>query len=50
MVGNLKNSEPFGMNFRKFRINVYEFFLFEDARFIQIYVVIKILKKLPNQI
>ena len=32
---SVKNSEPFGMNFRKFRSHVYEFCLFDDARLMQ---------------
>ena len=36
MTEFLKNFQPFGMNFRKFRNHVYEFCQFEDARSVQI--------------
>ena len=46
MTEFFKISEPFGMNFRKFRNHVYEFCRFADTRSIEISsVVIKILKK-----
>ena len=49
MTEFLKNAHPFGMNFRNFRDDVYEFCQFEDARSIQIsWVVMKIMKKLPS--
>ena len=45
MTEFFKNFEPFCMNFRKFRSHVYEFCRFEDARSIQIsLVVFKMLK------
>ena len=43
MTEFFKDSEPFGMNFRKFHNHVYEFCQFEDVRSIQISsVVVKI--------
>ena len=36
MTEFFKSFEPFCMNFRKFRIHVYEFFHFEDEMAIQI--------------
>ena len=48
MTEFFKNFQPFGMNFRKLRNNVYEFYQFENVTSIQrSSLVIKILRKLP---
>ena len=40
MTEFFKNTEPFSINFGKFRSHVYEFCRFEDARSIQISLVL----------